>query len=80
MLGWAVVAHGAPVECVELPDPTPTGTDAVIAVTHCAVCHSDLPLRRGGNDLGGGRMLSVKDHGLVLPAAPAHEIVGRVSQ
>ncbi len=80
MLGWAVVAHGAPLECVELPDPEPAGTDVVVEVTHCGVCHSDLHLWHGGYDLGGGRTLSVKDRGLVLPAAPGHEIVGRVAR
>ena len=80
MLGWAVVAHGAPLECVELPDPVPTGTEIVVEVTHCGVCHSDLHLWHGGYNLGGGRMLSVSDRGLVLPAAPGHEIVGRVAR
>jgi len=75
---WAVVAHGAPLECVELPDPESAGTDVVLEVTHCGVCHSDLHLWHGGYDLGGGKTLSVKDRGLVLPAAPGHEIVGRV--
>lgn len=78
MKAWAVVAHGAPLECVELPDPEPRGTDVVVEVTHCGVCHSDLHLWHGGYDLGGGKMLSVKDRGLMLPAAPGHEIVGRV--
>ncbi len=78
MKAWAVVAHNAPLECVELPDPEPAGTDVVVEVTRCGVCHSDLHLWHGGYDLGGGRMLSVKDRGLVLPAAPGHEIVGRV--
>jgi propanol-preferring alcohol dehydrogenase len=72
------VAHGAPLECVELPDPEPTDTDVVVEVTRCGVCHSDLHLWHGGYDLGGGKTLSVKDRGLVLPAAPGHEIVGRV--
>ncbi len=80
MLGWAVVAHGAPLQCVELPDPTPAGTEVVVEVTHCGVCHSDLHLWHGGYDLGGGRTLSVKDRGLTLPAAPGHEIVGRVAR
>jgi len=75
---WAVVAHEAPLECVELPDPEPTGSDVVLAVTRCGVCHSDLHLWHGGYNLGGGRVLSVKDRGLVLPAAAGHEIVGRV--
>ncbi len=78
MKAWAVVAHGAPLECVELPDPEPTGTDVVVQVTHCGVCHSDLHLWHGGYDLGGGKFLSVKDRGLLLPAAPGHEIVGCV--
>lgn len=78
MKAWAVVAHGAPLECVELPDPAAIGSEVVVEVTHCGVCHSDLHLWHGGYDLGGGRMLSVKDRGLVLPAAPGHEIVGRV--
>lgn len=80
MKAWAVVAHHAPLECVELPDPEPVGTEIVVEVTHCGVCHSDLHLWKGGYDLGGGRMLSVKDRGLVLPAAPGHEIVGRVAR
>ena len=80
MQAWAVVAHNAPLECVELPDPEPTGTEVVVEVTNCGVCHSDLHLWKGGYDLGGGRMLSVKDRGLVLPAAPGHEIVGRVAR
>ncbi len=80
MKAWAVVAHDAPLECVELPDPEPVGTEVVVEVTHCGVCHSDLHLWHGGYDLGGGRMLSVKDRGLVLPAAPGHEIVGRVAR
>ena len=78
MKAWAVVTHGAPLECVELPDPEPAGTDVVLEVTRCGVCHSDLHLWHGGYDLGGGKMLLVKDRGLVLPAAPGHEIVGRV--
>lgn len=78
MKAWAVVEHNAPLECVELPDPVATGSEVVLAVTHCGVCHSDLYLQHGRYNLGGGKFLSVKDRGLILPAAPGHEIVGRV--
>jgi alcohol dehydrogenase/propanol-preferring alcohol dehydrogenase len=78
MKSWAVVAHKAPLECIEIPDLVAAGSEVVVEVTHCGVCHSDLHLWHGGYDLGGGRMLLVKDRGLVLPAAPGHEIVGRV--
>lgn len=80
MKAWAVVAHNAPLECVELPDLEPMGTEVVVGVSHCGVCHSDLHLWHGGYDLGGGRFLSVRDRGLVLPAAPGHEIAGRVAR
>ena len=69
MKAWAVVAHGAPLECVEIADLVPTGAEIVITVTHCGVCHSDLHLWHGGYDLGGGKFLSVADRGLKLPAA-----------
>lgn len=78
MKAWAVVAHGAPLECIELPDPEVSGSDVLLEVTRCGVCHSDLHLWHGGYDLGGGKMLTVKERGLTLPAAPGHEIVGRV--
>ena len=80
MKAWAVVAHGAPLECVEIADLVPTGAEIVVTVTHCGVCHSDLHLWHGGYDLGGGKFLSVADRGLKLPAAPGHEIVGRVTR
>ncbi len=80
MKAWAVVEHGAPLQCVQMPDPLPAGTEVVVDVTYCGVCHSDLHLWHGGYDLGGGKMLSVKERGLVLPAAPGHEIVGRVAR
>lgn len=79
MQAWAIVAHRQPLECVELPDPRAVGTEVVVEVTHCGVCHSDLHMWHGGYELGGGRFLSVKDRGLMLPAAPGHEIVGRVA-
>ena len=77
---WAIVAHRQPLECVELPDPEPVGTEIVVEVTHCGVCHSDLHMWHGGYEMGGGRFLSVADRGLKLPAAPGHEIVGRVAR
>jgi alcohol dehydrogenase/propanol-preferring alcohol dehydrogenase len=42
------------------------------------VCHSDLHIWEGKYDLGGGKFMSLKDRGVVLPLAMGHEIVGRV--
>lgn len=78
MKAWAVVAAGAPLELVDLPTPVPQGSEVLVEVTHCGVCHSDLHFWKGGYDLGGGRFLSLEDRGVVLPRAPGHEVAGRV--
>ncbi|HWA80711.1 MAG TPA: alcohol dehydrogenase [Acetobacteraceae bacterium] len=78
MHAWAVVENGAPLQEMELPTPEPQGTEVLLAVTHCGVCHSDLHIWEGSYDIGGGRRLLVKDRGVTLPLAMGHEIVGRV--
>ncbi|MDE2516533.1 MAG: alcohol dehydrogenase catalytic domain-containing protein [Rhodospirillales bacterium] len=78
MHAWAVVENGAPLQRIELPTPEPTGTEVLLEVTHCGVCHSDLHIWDGFYDVGGGQKMSLKDRGVVLPLAMGHEIVGRV--
>ncbi len=78
MRAWAVVENGAPLQEIELPTPEPTGTQVLLEVTHCGICHSDLHVWEGHYDLGGGRTMSLKDRGVTLPLAMGHEIVGRV--
>jgi len=80
MRAWAVVENGAPLQEIELPTPEPKGTEVLIAVTHCGVCHSDLHIWDGYYDLGGGKHMSLKDRGMVLPLAMGHEVVGRVAK
>jgi alcohol dehydrogenase/propanol-preferring alcohol dehydrogenase len=80
MRAWAVVQNGAPLQQIELPTPEPNGTEVLIEVTHCGVCHSDLHIWEGYYDLGGGKKMSLKDRGVVLPLAMGHEVVGRVAK
>lgn len=80
MRAWAVVENGAPLKEIELPTPEPKGTEVLIEVTHCGVCHSDLHIWDGYYDLGGGKHMNLKDRGVVLPLAMGHEIVGRVAK
>ena len=80
MRAWAVVESGAPLREIELPTPEPSGTQVLIEVTHCGVCHSDLHIWDGYYDVGGGQKMSLKDRGVVLPLAMGHEIVGRVAK
>ena len=80
MRAWAVVENGRELQPMELPTPEPKGTEVLLEVTHCGVCHSDLHIWEGYYDLGGGKRMSLKDRGVVLPLAMGHEIVGRVSK
>ena len=80
MRAWAVVENAAPLQEIELPTPEPSGTEVLLEVTHCGVCHSDLHVWEGAYDLGGGRIMSLKDRGVKLPLALGHEIVGRVAK
>ncbi len=80
MRAWAVVENNAPLQEIELPTPEPAGTQVLLEVTHCGVCHSDLHIWEGYYDLGGGKRMSLKDRGVTLPLAMGHEIVGRVSR
>ena len=78
MRAWAVVENGADLQEIEMPTPEPTGSEILLEVTHCGVCHSDLHIWEGYYDMGGGKRMSLKDRGVVLPLAMGHEIVGRV--
>jgi propanol-preferring alcohol dehydrogenase len=78
MKAWVVVRNEQPLECVELPDPVPTGSEVVLEVTRCGVCHSDLHFWHGFYNMGGGKVMSLQDRGVTLPRAPGHEITGRV--
>ncbi len=80
MRAWAVVENGQPLKEIELPTPEAKGTEVLVQVTHCGVCHSDLHIWEGYYDLGGGKRMSLKDRGVVLPLAMGHEIVGRVAK
>jgi len=47
-------------------------------VKHCGVCHSDVHIRDGYFDLGGGRRLPMSERGMSLPATLGHEPFGTV--
>lgn len=78
MQAWAVIRNEQPLQCIELPDPVPTGSEVVLDVTRCGVCHSDLHFWHGSYNMGGGKVMSLAERGVTLPKAPGHEITGRV--
>ena len=75
MHSQAITAFGKPLESLESPTPTPTGTEVLIRVEHCGVCHSDLHIHEGSFDLGGGAKLPLSAM-LTLPHTLGHEVAG----
>jgi alcohol dehydrogenase/propanol-preferring alcohol dehydrogenase len=78
MRAWSVMENGQPLRQVELPEPRPVGTQVVLEVAFCGVCHSDVHIWEGHYGLGGDKKLLLKDRGVSLPLVMGHEIVGRV--
>ncbi len=77
MICEAIVAYGEPLQRVEQPTPVPQGSEVLLAVTECGVCHSDVHLHDGYFGMGGESKLDVRA-GRQLPFALGHEIGGRV--
>jgi propanol-preferring alcohol dehydrogenase len=80
MHAWAVTESGKPLQPLEMPTPEPSGTEVLLEVTHCGVCHSDLHLWEGYYDLGSAGRYDMAARGIPMPMVLGHEIVGRVVQ
>src|SRR5438067_3872027 len=78
MHSMQIVEWGKPLEARERPTPKPQGTEVLLRVEACGVCHSDLHIQEGYLDLGGGNKLELAKLGLKLPHTLGHEIVGEV--
>jgi D-arabinose 1-dehydrogenase-like Zn-dependent alcohol dehydrogenase len=78
MLSYEVVQWGKPLEKAERETPTPKGTEVLLKLKFCGVCHSDVHIRDGYFDLGGGKRLPMSERGMSLPATLGHEPYGKV--
>ncbi len=71
----SLVAYGQPLCETVVERPAPRGTEVLLRVACCGVCHSDLHLQDGYFELGGERRLDItKDR--PLPFTLGHEIAG----
>jgi alcohol dehydrogenase len=75
----SLVAYGAPL-CETVVDcPKPQGSEVVVRIERCGVCHSDLHIQDGYFKLGGDKRLDVSA-GRTLPFTLGHEIAGVVEE
>jgi D-arabinose 1-dehydrogenase-like Zn-dependent alcohol dehydrogenase len=77
MISYQLTRYGQPLEQVEVARPDPVGTEVLIQVEACGVCHSDLHLRDGFFNMGNGKQLDLS-RGRELPLTLGHEIAGTV--
>ncbi|MBS27324.1 MAG: hypothetical protein CL566_00105 [Alphaproteobacteria bacterium] len=78
MKSYQLVAANAPLELVETDNPEPQGSEVLLKVTACGVCHSDLHFWHGYYDLGDGTKMTLEERGIDLPFTMGHEPVGEV--
>ncbi len=75
----SLTAYEAPL-CETIVDcPAPQGSEVLMRVERCGVCHSDLHMQDGYFALAGDKRLDVRQ-GRTLPFTLGHEIAGMVEQ
>jgi D-arabinose 1-dehydrogenase-like Zn-dependent alcohol dehydrogenase len=75
----SLVAYAAPLCETVTECPQPQGTEVLVRVKRCGVCHSDLHMQDGYFVLGPGEKLDVR-HGRTLPFTLGHEIAGVIER
>ncbi len=78
MLSYDVVQWGKPLEKRERATPMPQGTEVLVKLKFCGVCHSDVHIRDGYFVLGGGKRLKLTVRGMAPPVTLGHEPYGTV--
>ncbi len=73
----SLTAYGAPLCETVVDTPRPQGSEVLVRIERCGVCHSDLHMQDGYFVLGGDKKLDVRA-GRTLPFTLGHEIAGRI--
>jgi D-arabinose 1-dehydrogenase-like Zn-dependent alcohol dehydrogenase len=73
----SLTAYAAPLSATTSQCPQPRGTEVLVRIARCGVCHSDLHLQDGYFHLSDDKKLDVRS-GRTLPFTLGHEIAGTV--
>ena len=79
MRSCQIVEYGKPLEMREYPNPEPQGTEVLVKVTACGVCHTDVHVWHGYFDLGDGEQVTLASRGVELPFTMGHEVIGQIA-
>ncbi len=77
MLSYPFDTFGKPLAQVLRETPQPSGSEVLLRVGSCGLCHSDVHLHEGFFDLGNGHKLDIS-RGIAPPRVLGHEIAGTV--
>jgi D-arabinose 1-dehydrogenase-like Zn-dependent alcohol dehydrogenase len=77
MRAFQIEQFGRPLAQVLRDVPPPQGSEVLVRVAACGVCHTDLHLHDGYFDLGGGNRMDMQ-RPMGLPRTLGHEIAGVV--
>jgi propanol-preferring alcohol dehydrogenase len=80
MKAASITKPKAPLEIISKEIPKPIGSQVLVRVQACGVCHSDIHLWEGGYDGPDGEFLKATDRGVRYPLIPGHEIAGEVAE
>jgi alcohol dehydrogenase len=75
----SLVAYGAPLAETIVDLPQPRGSEVLVRIRRCGVCHSDLHMQDGYFLLGDDKKLDVRA-GRTLPFTLGHEIAGVIER
>lgn len=78
MKSYDVVEWGKSLQLREHPTPQPKGSEVLLKLKYCGVCHSDVHIRDGYFDLGGGKKFHMSERGMKPPLTLGHEPFGTV--
>jgi propanol-preferring alcohol dehydrogenase len=78
MKSYQIVDWGQPLQANNVEKPKPSGNEVLVKVEAAGLCHSDIHLRDGYFDLGGGKRLTAAQYGAKMPMTLGHEIAGTV--
>jgi D-arabinose 1-dehydrogenase-like Zn-dependent alcohol dehydrogenase len=78
MLSYDVLEWGKPLQRCERETPKPNGTEVLLKLKYCGVCHSDVHIRDGYFELGAGKRFHMSERGMMPPVTLGHEPYGTV--
>jgi alcohol dehydrogenase, propanol-preferring len=80
MKSASITKPRSPLEIVHKENVKPIGSQVLVKVEACGVCHSDIHLWEGGYAGPDGEFLKATDRGVRYPPTPGHEIAGLVEE